>query len=91
MILVCDQPALRAEHLRSLIESPDEVAGSYYAGSIGVPAYFPRERFGALMELRGDVGARALLRDVRTVNAEELSLDLDTEEDLIDARALLGG
>ncbi len=57
---------------------------------MGVPAYFPREVFGELMELRGDVGARALLRGARCVVDEGLAVDLDTEGDLVRVRGMLG-
>jgi CTP:molybdopterin cytidylyltransferase MocA len=42
------------------------------------------------MELQGDTGARELLRNARTVTAEALSLDIDTEEDVRRAQELFG-
>jgi molybdenum cofactor cytidylyltransferase len=89
VILTCDQPALRAAHLRALIEDQDRVAGSVYGGSVGVPAYFPIALFTELLHLRGDTGARALLKTAYAIEAEELNLDIDTERDLDIARALL--
>ena len=89
VILACDQPTLRAEHLRALAEDPTRVAGSEYGGSIGIPAYFPATSFPLLLELRGDVGARKLLINAHAVSAEDLSLDIDTDQDLATARALL--
>jgi CTP:molybdopterin cytidylyltransferase MocA len=54
---------------------------------MGVPAIFPRSRFTDLTELRGDVGARALLRRnpdrVVRVPMESAALDIDTPEDLL--------
>lgn len=89
VILACDQPALRVEHLRSLIKDRSVVTGSAYAGSTGVPAYFPSEHFPALSQLRGDIGARALLKTARAIPADELKLDIDTEDDLRTARTIL--
>ena len=42
------------------------------------------------MELRGDVGARELLRGAAAVVDEALELDVDTEADVERARGLLG-
>jgi CTP:molybdopterin cytidylyltransferase MocA len=89
VILACDQPALRADHLRALVEDKSRVTGSAYAGSIGVPAYFPATSFPLLLQLRGDVGARKLLVNAHAISAEDLRLDIDTEQDLAAARALL--
>jgi CTP:molybdopterin cytidylyltransferase MocA len=89
VILTCDQPALRAAHLRALAEDISRVTGSAYAGSVGVPAYFPAASFPLLLQLRGDTGARKLLINAHAHSAEELRLDIDTDQDLAAARALL--
>ncbi len=89
VLMTCDQVALTAEHLRALCEDSEHIAGSLYAGRIGVPAYFPREQIEALMKLEGDTGARELLRGVHAVTCEELVLDVDTEADLERARAFV--
>ena len=91
VILACDQPSLRAEHLRALVEDANRVTGSAYANSIGVPAYFPAASFPSLLELRGDVGARKLLINAYAISAEDLILDVDTEQDVAAARLLLEG
>jgi molybdenum cofactor cytidylyltransferase len=90
VVMACDQVALRAEHLRELCGEVGRVTGSGYAGKIGIPAYFPKENFGELMELRGDVGARELLRGAVAVVDEGLGLDVDTEADFQRARGMLG-
>lgn len=89
VILACDQPTLRVDHLRALVEDESRITGSAYAGSIGVPAYFPVTCFPSLLQLRGDVGARKLLINAHSVRAEDLTLDIDTIQDLTAARALL--
>jgi len=90
MVMVCDQPGLSAEHLRSLLdvhqEDSNRVTASRYAGRMGVPAIFPRGMFPALLELQGDQGARTLLQQsgtvVHTIAFPEGELDLDSPEDL---------
>lgn len=89
VILACDQPSLRANHLRALSEDTSRITGSSYAGSIGVPAYFPAAYFPRLLQLTGDVGARKLLIGAHAIPAAELELDIDTEQDLAAARVLL--
>jgi len=90
VLMTCDQPAVTAGHLCALCAEPGSAAGSGYAGKVGIPAYFPSSRFGELMYLSGDVGARAMLRGARVVDCEALGLDIDTEEDLKRARELFG-
>jgi len=88
VILACDQPGLRVDHLRALVEDTSRIAGSAYAGSIGVPAYFPAASFPLLLQLHGDAGARKLLHEAHAISAEDLRLDIDTEQDVAIARAL---
>lgn len=89
VILACDQPMLRVDHLHSLVEEESRITGSAYAGSVGVPAYFPAISFPFLLQLRGDVGARKLLINAHSIRAEGLALDIDSNQDLAAARALL--
>jgi CTP:molybdopterin cytidylyltransferase MocA len=89
VLMTCDQVALTEKHLRALCERGDEVTGSLYAERVGVPAYFPRSSFEALLRLEGDKGARDLLRGVRNIACEDLALDVDTEEDLERAKKFL--
>jgi len=89
VVMACDQVLLRAEHLRELCVEAGRVRGSGYAGKVGIPAYFPAETFGELIALRGDVGARELLRLAVAVTDEGLALDVDTEADLARAEVRL--
>jgi CTP:molybdopterin cytidylyltransferase MocA len=91
VLMTCDQIAVTPEHLQALCAQPDAACGSGYAGKIGIPAYFPASDFHALQQLRGDTGARELLRSARAVPTEALSFDVDTEEDVVRARKLLEG
>lgn len=86
VLMTCDQVAVTPEHLRALSEDPANITGSGYAGKVGIPAYFPESGFDGLQQLRGDVGAREVLRTARVVVDESLAFDIDTEEDLARAR-----
>jgi molybdenum cofactor cytidylyltransferase len=89
LLMTCDQPAVTAEHLRSLMRR-SEVKASRYAGRNGVPAFFPTECFESLMALTGDAGARELLAEAQYEELAGGELDVDTVEDLARARALFG-
>jgi molybdenum cofactor cytidylyltransferase len=84
-----DQPRLRAAHLRAIDRAQRErgaaIVATDYGDHRGPPAYFGRLHFPALKSLRGDVGARELLRGdaVETVAAEPGSgVDVDRPRDL---------
>jgi CTP:molybdopterin cytidylyltransferase MocA len=89
VIVACDMPAVTSEHMKELTHEGG-LAASEYAGRLGVPAYFPAASFSALMELRGDAGARTLLAGARAVPLAGGEIDVDTPEDLARARSLLG-
>ena len=89
MIVLCDQPALTAHHLLALRDGwrrdPQRAVASGYTDTVGVPALLPRhwldEKF-----LRGDQGARALLRERKTevtvIDNPALAADIDHAVDL---------
>ena len=81
LLMVCDMPAVTSAHLRALSDSGD-VKASSYAGRRGVPAYLPKTTFAALKSLRGDRGARAILKDAASVLLPNGELDVDSEEDI---------
>lgn len=81
VLMTCDQPAVSAAHLRALMKT-GEATASAYAGRRGVPVYVPEASFAQLLELRGDVGARELLRGADAVELANGELDVDTAEDL---------
>ncbi len=88
MVLGCDQPAVTAGHLLRLMGQ--EVTASLYAGRRGIPACFPQEVLGRLMELRGDRGARDLLQRARAIELPRGELDIDTPESLALLRSIYG-
>ena len=93
LIALCDQPEVRASHLRALIEATSGVDASAteYAGVVGVPAVFQARLFDRLAGLEGDRGARAILSDaslsVRRVRCEAACIDLDTADAIAHWRA----
>jgi molybdenum cofactor cytidylyltransferase len=91
LIALADQAAVTTEDLRRLAglwrRTPASIAAAQYAGSVGVPAIFPRWCFRELNELRGDRGAQSLLqrhvdRLVR-LPMPSAELDIDRPEDLL--------
>jgi molybdenum cofactor cytidylyltransferase len=90
LIALTDQPALDAAHLIALRDAwrraPEQAVASAYADTRGVPAVLPRAWFAEIAQLRGDVGARDLLRAsdraIIAIAAAALERDLDTPEDL---------
>jgi molybdenum cofactor cytidylyltransferase len=92
MLVLADQPSVTAEDLRRLAgawrRQPLCVAAAQYGVAVGAPAIFPRHLFGELTELKGDRGARVLLkrhadRLVR-VPMPSAAFDLDTPDDLLE-------
>ena len=90
LVALTDQPALEAAHLAVLCATwrsdPARAVASAYAAVLGVPAILPRGWFDEIGRLRGDVGARLLLRartaEVVAIDAPALAQDLDMPGDL---------
>jgi len=91
LLMLADQPAITAEDLRRLVSvwrvQPQYIVAAQYEGTVGVPAVFPRSAFSSLLKLRGDEGARGLLRHqadrVVRVPLPNAAIDIDTPEDLL--------
>ncbi len=90
LLMVCDQPALSAEHLRHLLmaheATPEDAIASEYAGRYGVPAVIPREMFSTMLTLKGDQGARAILQKALRINSVAFAngeRDIDCADDLL--------
>jgi CTP:molybdopterin cytidylyltransferase MocA len=88
LVLLVDQPHVDASAIARLVNAwrrrPGVPAAARYEGRIGVPAVLPRRHWRALQSLRGDEGARSLLRGCVTtpVDMPEAGLDVDTPADL---------
>ena len=99
MIMVCDQPYVSTVLLKSIFYAQQNsgmpVVAANYQHHAGVPALFHKSFFNKLMELRGDTGARKLLKE----NANQVDLvpfpgggtDIDTREDYLKLNALKEG
>ncbi len=89
LFLASDQPLVDANALRELIllhrakEKP--IVASAYSDTLGIPALFARTYFPALLELRGDRGAKDLLLskpdDVASFSCPQAATDIDTKMD----------
>lgn len=83
LLLACDQPAVDAAFLRSLISAhrlePGRIAAAAYAGGAGIPALFPRRCFEVLKNLSGDRGARALIEDGDVLSLPLLGGEMDVD------------
>jgi CTP:molybdopterin cytidylyltransferase MocA len=82
---LADQPLVRAEAYRRVAETDGELVIPTYGGQPGNPVKLARSLWPEALELRGDVGARALARD-RAVRIDctgtGSAADVDTLEDL---------
>ncbi|NCP64200.1 MAG: nucleotidyltransferase family protein [Paraglaciecola sp.] len=93
LIALADQIAIKHTdflHLIALSEQyPNHIIAARYADVVGVPAIFPQRFFSHLQQLSGDKGARslfALWQDaVISVDMPHASLDVDTQQDLVNA------
>jgi len=91
MLVLADQACVTAEDLRRLAgawrRQPLGVAAAQYGATLGAPAIFPRHLFTELSELRGDSGARVLLKrhadNLVRVPMSSAAFDLDTPDDLL--------
>lgn len=101
LILLADQPAVGSDDLQRLVaawrSAPERPAAASLAGRPVVPAIFPASWFPALLRLRGDRGARGLLREAQALSLVPMpaaGVDIDRPEDLekvVDSAPLSGG
>lgn len=89
VITVCDQPFVSSHLFIDLIkkktESGKNIVASAYAETIGTPVLFSEKYFDKLLDLRGEEGAKKLLKqyhdDVAIVAFPQGDIDIDTRED----------
>ena len=92
LLLGCDQPALRLDHLRQLVDLAAAHPRGYAAvgfgsGRLGMPAVIPGGVLRYIERLRGDHGVANRLNalpggDVARLEAPELEFDIDDAFDL---------
>ncbi len=82
---LADQPLVAAEAYRRVAATDGDLVVPIYDGQPGNPVKLARSLWSEALELRGDVGARALARD-RAVHVDctgtGSAADVDTLEDL---------
>jgi len=89
IFMVCDQPYISSSVLNDLIitqqKTTRQIVTCNYGESIGPPALFHKKYFGELAKLRGDVGAKNIIKqnmhDVATIQFPDGKIDIDTKED----------
>jgi len=83
LVVLADMPGVQVADLRALLVPSDHIVAFHDGRRAQVPACFPAHVFAQLLALRGDKGARDLLRgpDVifRNVSPEDV-MDIDTQE-----------
>jgi len=92
IIAVCDQPFVSSGLFNQLYqkqeESVEHIVASAYADTIGTPALFTQKYFDALLALKGDEGAKKIIKansdDVATVDFPQGAIDIDTQQDFDD-------
>jgi molybdenum cofactor cytidylyltransferase len=89
LLLLCDQPHVQASSLKALLEAHERteapVVASAYGEVLGVPAFFEQSFFDALLQLKGQEGARKVIvaypEAVLAVPFPEGAVDVDTPGD----------
>jgi molybdenum cofactor cytidylyltransferase len=89
VIMVSDQPAVNEGLLTKLwliwLESGKPITASGYADQVGTPAVFAQLLFSELLQLKGDAGAKKLIKNnpdlVSLVEFPDGLTDIDTPED----------
>jgi molybdenum cofactor cytidylyltransferase len=92
LLMLGDQPMVGGHGLNRLAAAwrrqPRSIIASHYGSVTGVPAIFPRWCFSDLAALRGDQGARLLIRrytdHVVRLAHPEAAVDIDYPEDLLE-------
>ena len=90
VIALADQPLVTASHLTALASTwsgdSNQIVATEFSATLGPPALFGSGFFAELAELKGDQGARRIVRRnsqaVVAVNFEPASIDIDTPSDL---------
>lgn len=89
ILTVCDQPFVTSFVFENLMKESERtkngIAASAYSETLGTPVLFHKKYFDELLELKGQEGAKMLIKkytnDVVSVPFEKGNIDIDTEED----------
>lgn len=101
LVMLADMPGVTAEHVGMLIAAFRESGGdvvirSVSGGKRGNPVILPRAVYAAVLELQGDVGARAIIENsglpiIDIDIGPAAHLDVDTPEEVTAAGGILRG
>ena len=89
IFIVCDQPYLNSLLLNNLVDKSLDIGSTIvaasYAGTIGTPVLFTKKFFPMLLELKGDNGAKKIVKEniseVSTIHFPQGEIDIDTMGD----------
>ncbi|WP_268033935.1 nucleotidyltransferase family protein [Algoriphagus sp. PAP.12] len=89
ILLLSDQPYVSPELIHQLITEKENsvkgIAASSYADTIGVPAIIEKKYFSELLNLKGDQGAKKVIKhhldDLIQIPFEKGKIDIDTQAD----------
>jgi molybdenum cofactor cytidylyltransferase len=89
ILMVCDQPFVTSGLLNELItahkKTGKRIIACNYENTFGPPAFFHHSLFEELLQLKGDVGARSVVKqhaeEVEVIPFPKGTIDIDTETD----------
>jgi molybdenum cofactor cytidylyltransferase len=89
ILMVCDQPYVTCDLLNELIaahkKTGKQIVACSYQNTFGPPVFFHHSLFDKLLQLKGDVGARNIVKQhsdlVEVIPFAEGAVDVDTEAD----------
>ncbi len=89
LLMLADQPFIDVDYLNLLIQgfsvSNKKIIATNYNGKAGVPAILDKSYFPELLELKGDNGAKMILRsagkDIEMLDPKNKTFDIDTLAD----------
>jgi len=90
IVLLSDQPFFTNDLLKKIIEYQKNTSAriivSKYQRGMGPPTFFDKSLFQDLSKLKGDIGAKPVIKqffnEIETVDFEKGNLDIDTVDDL---------
>jgi molybdenum cofactor cytidylyltransferase len=89
ILMLCDQPFVTSALLNELVQAQQKtgkaIVASGYDGIAGAPALFHHNKFGELLQLKNDMGARGIIKkystEVEVVHFSKGTVDIDTAAD----------
>ena len=90
LFVAADQVLITSTHLKLLVDTwqqrPSCLVASTFANEMGIPAIFPKGYYKELLNIKGDQGAKGVLKTNRQqvieVAIAEAGVDVDTQTDL---------